>query len=102
MTRHERQRRIAVALEYTGEGAPRVTASGRGLTAEEILRLAEDNGVPLQADEDLVEVLASLPVGQEIPASLYRAVAEVIAFAYWVRGRVPEGFPSADRGRNRR
>lgn len=94
MTRHNprEERRIAVALEYSGEGAPRVTASGRGITAEEILRLAAEHDVPLHADEDLVQVLAQLELGQEIPEALYRAVAEVIAFAYLVKGRLPEGF----------
>ncbi|WP_435105014.1 EscU/YscU/HrcU family type III secretion system export apparatus switch protein [Arhodomonas sp. AD133] len=94
MTRHNprEERRIAVALEYSGEGAPRVTASGRGITAEEILRLAAEHDVPLHADEDLVRVLAQLELGQEIPEALYRAVAEVIAFAYLVKGRLPEGF----------
>ncbi len=94
MTRHNprEERRIAVALEYSGEGAPRVTASGRGITADEILRLAAEHDVPLHADEDLVQVLAQLELGQEIPEALYRAVAEVIAFAYLVKGRLPEGF----------
>lgn len=96
MTGPEERRRIAVALEYGGEGAPRVTASGHGVTADEIRRIAEAHGVPLDANEDLAEVLATLPLGQEIPENLYRAVAEVIAFAYRVRGRVPEGYRSHD------
>ncbi|PWG63672.1 EscU/YscU/HrcU family type III secretion system export apparatus switch protein [Sediminicurvatus halobius] len=95
--RERRQERIAVALEYTGE-APRVTAQGRGALAEEILRLAEAHDIPLQNDRDLVEVLAKLPLNQEIPAPLYRAVAEVIAFAYLVKGRRPGSGGAPDRG----
>ncbi|MCS4502771.1 hypothetical protein KBTX_00046 [wastewater metagenome] len=98
MTAPDERRRIAVALEYGGEGAPRVTASGQGVTADEIRRIAEAHGVPLDANADLAEVLATLPLGQEIPEHLYRAVAEVIAFAYWVRGRVPEGYRSRSGG----
>jgi len=86
--RARRSERIAVALEYTGD-APKVTAQGRGALAEEILRLAEAHDIPLRDDRDLVEVLAKLPLNQEIPAPLYRAVAEVIAFAYLVKGRQP-------------
>lgn len=96
MTRHKSpeqapgDRRLAVALEYTGKGAPRVTATGAGAVADEIVRLAEENDVPLRPDRDLVEVLARLDLDQEIPEALYRAVAEVIAFAYLIKGKKPE------------
>lgn len=93
----QRSERIAVALEYTGD-APKVTAQGRGALAEEILRRAEAHDIPLRDDRDLVELLATLPLNQEIPAALYRAVAEVIAFAYLVKGRQPgtDGTPDRD------
>ncbi|WP_018717390.1 EscU/YscU/HrcU family type III secretion system export apparatus switch protein [Arhodomonas aquaeolei] len=102
MTGPDERRRIAVALEYSGDSAPRVTASGQGVTADEIRRIAEAHGVPLDANADLAEVLATLPLGQEIPEDLYRAVAEVIAFAYWVRGRVPTGYSAREKGGSER
>ena len=80
----------AVALHYDGKGAPRVTAKGRGLVAENILALAQQHGIPLREDPDLVNLLARLDLGDEIPAALYVAVAEVIAFAYRVSGKVTE------------
>ncbi len=84
--------RLAVALEYSGSGAPRVTAKGGAAVADTILRLAEEHGIPLQRDEELAAVLSQVELNQEIPEALYRAVAEVIAFAYLIKGRVPEGF----------
>lgn len=99
----EHERRLAVALEYTGRGAPRVTAQGGGALAEQIVRLAQSHDVPLYPDRDLVQVLAQIELDQEIPELLYRAVAELIAFAYLVRGEVPEGFRAdADTARRRR
>lgn len=86
------KRRLAVALEYSGTGAPKVTAKGGAAVADTILRLAEEHGIPLQRDETLAAVLSQVELNQEIPEALYRAVAEVIAFAYLVKGRVPEGF----------
>ncbi|HHZ88774.1 MAG TPA: flagellar protein FhlB [Chromatiaceae bacterium] len=83
---------LAIALQYDGDNAPRVTAKGKGLVAAEIIALAEANDVPLHGDPDLSVLLSQLPLGDEIPDSLYRAVAEVIAFAFMVSGRVPEGF----------
>lgn len=85
----EGKRRIAVALEYDGAGAPRVTAKGAGEVAEHILKLAQEHDIPIKADGELVEVLAQLPVDREIPEQLYRVVAEVIAFAYLMRGKMP-------------
>jgi flagellar biosynthesis protein len=78
---------IAVALQYDGSGAPRVTAKGRGLIAEQILELAEANGIPISEEPELVELLCRLDLGDEIPEALYVAVAEVIAFAYRLRGK---------------
>jgi flagellar biosynthesis protein len=74
---------IAVALRYEeGSGAPRVTASGRGLVAENIEKLAEQAGVALYRDPQLARLLADVDLGTEIPPSLYIAVAEVIAFVW--------------------
>ena len=78
-----------VALRYEGVGAPRITAKGEGLVAEKILELAREHHIPLHEDPNLVAVLAKLELGDEIPVALYRAVAEVIAFAYMISGKVP-------------
>lgn len=80
----------AVALHYAGAGAPRVTAKGHGLTAERIREIAEEHDIPLWEDAALADVLARVDLGEQIPESLYRAVAEVIAFAWQLRGLTPE------------
>ncbi len=78
---------LAVALHYDKKSAPRVTASGRGTVAEQILNVAEEHNIPLQPDPELARLLATIPLGSEIPPALYRAVAEVIAFAYLLNDR---------------
>ena len=83
---------LVVALEYSGDGAPRVTAKGKGCFAEQLLALAEEHDIPLHSDPQMVEMLAALPTSAEIPEPLYLAVAEVIAFAWMVAGKFPEGF----------
>jgi flagellar biosynthesis protein len=88
----EGKRRLTVALEYDGRGAPRVSATGTGELAERILAAAEQHGVPVHQDRELVELLGQLRLDQEIPEALYRVVAEVIAFAYLLKGKMPEGF----------
>jgi flagellar biosynthesis protein len=76
--------RAAVALVYDRQAgrAPRVEASGRGATAEQIVALARANGVPIREDPQLVQMLARLDLGEVIPPELYPVVAEVFAFVY--------------------
>ena len=75
----------AVALTYNQESAPYLSAKGKGLVAEEIIRIAAENGILIHEDPALVETLSLLQLGQDIPEALYRAIAEVIAFAYSLR-----------------
>ncbi len=74
----------AVALRYDrgNDGAPRVVASGQGEVALRILELAREAGVHVTEDMGLLELLARVPLGSEIPAELYQAVAEVLSFVY--------------------
>ncbi len=81
------ERTRAVALRYDGKGAPRVTAKGDGEVAERMLSIAREHGLPLREDADLLQLLSRIELGEEIPASLYVAVAEIIAFAYRLSGR---------------
>ncbi len=75
---------LAVALRYDGTSAPKVVAKGQGELAQRILAKAREHKIPLHRDPNLVKVLAKIPLGEEIPRELYLAVAEVIAFAYWL------------------
>lgn len=84
----------AIALRYDGTGAPRVTAKGRGEVAERILAVAREHRIPIREDPGLAELLARVDLGDEVPQELYRAVAEVIAFAYRLAGR---GLPTTGR-----
>lgn len=79
----------AVALHYDQNrgGAPKVVASGKGEIAARIVETARNAGVQILEDPDLIEILAQVPVGEEIPTELYQAVAEVLAFVYRVNGR---------------
>ncbi len=88
----EKERELAVALLYDGENAPRITAKGRDEVARRMLALAAQQGIPLENDPELANILSQIPLGEEIPEPLYRAIAEVIAFAYLVSGKRPPGF----------
>ncbi|MGD0426558.1 MAG: EscU/YscU/HrcU family type III secretion system export apparatus switch protein [Candidatus Acidiferrales bacterium] len=75
----------AVALEYIPEkmGAPVVVAKGRGLLAQKIKREARWYEIPIMENVALAQALyRTVEVGDTIPAKLYTAVAEVLAFLY--------------------
>jgi len=74
----------AVALQYDREknSAPKVTAKGKGKTAQKIIEIAELNCVPIKKDENLVELLSKIELDKEVPHEMYKAVAEVFHFIY--------------------
>ena len=83
---------FAVALRYDplSHAAPVVIAKGEQLTALRIRQLAEQHGVPIWEDKLLARALyASVPVGGPIPAELFQAVAEVLAFIFRLRSGQP-------------
>jgi len=76
-------RKTAVALRYLKEdSAPRIIASGHGKIAQKIIEIAQENDIPIYEDPEVVEMLARLEVGIEIPSELYEVVAEILAFVY--------------------
>jgi flagellar biosynthesis protein FlhB len=86
----------AVALKYdeSAMGAPRVVAKGADLLAARIRELAIEHDVPLLEAPPLARALyAHVEIDQEIPAPLYAAVAQVLAYVYQLnehrRGRRP-------------
>ena len=73
----------AVALAYKeGDLAPRVTAKGRGLVAEEIIRRANEAGVFVHQSRELVGLLMQVDLDRHVPPALYRVVAELLAWLY--------------------
>jgi len=83
--------RYAAALQYEPgqEGAPRVTAAGRGDLARLIGDMARENDVPVYEDAELAKTLYRLGVSTEIPAELYEVVAQVLVFVARIDKKTP-------------
>jgi flagellar biosynthetic protein FlhB len=73
---------LAIALRYQpGKGAPRVVAKGAGVVAMKIRELARENRVPIVEDKPLARSIYQVcELEEEIPAELYMAVAQILAF----------------------
>jgi flagellar biosynthesis protein len=73
--------KLAAAVRYDDRlPAPFVTASGRNHTAEKLLGLAREYGVPVVDSADLAERLIELDPFTMIPEHLFAPVAEVLSF----------------------
>ncbi|MBU6475170.1 MAG: EscU/YscU/HrcU family type III secretion system export apparatus switch protein [Alphaproteobacteria bacterium] len=83
----ESRRQTAVALKKFGideSAIPKVVAAGYGKLAEEIVRLAFENGVKVREDKDLAQILAAIELDSEIPSEALVAIAEILSYVYKV------------------
>jgi flagellar biosynthesis protein len=78
---------LAVALHYDKTGAPRVVAKGKGSLGAKIIEVAKAHDIPIEENEVLAGALSNVELGDEIPAELYKAVAEVLIFVLRLSGR---------------
>jgi flagellar biosynthetic protein FlhB len=78
---------LAVALKYDSltMSAPRIVAKGQRLMAERIKAIAGAHGVPIVEDVPLARALFPRPIGSEVPAHLYRAVARLLVIVHQAR-----------------
>src|SRR5665811_756879 len=86
----QKPKKSALAIHYDKDKdrAPKIVAKGKGTIAEKILDLARENNIPIHEDPDLIEVLSKLDLGQEIPAELYKLIAEVLVYVYRSNNKV--------------
>ncbi|HEY1978429.1 MAG TPA: EscU/YscU/HrcU family type III secretion system export apparatus switch protein [Candidatus Baltobacteraceae bacterium] len=84
--RKREKRPAAAALTYdpVKPEPPQVVAVGRGHLAEEIVRVAKEQGIPLHEDPGLVEALAMLDVSDYIPRELYAVIAQILSYVFRV------------------
>jgi len=77
------KKKKAVALKYrNNEDAPRIVAKGERSLAELILKIAGENGIPIEKNEWLAQTLMQFDVGDYIPEEVYEVVARLLAFVY--------------------
>ena len=92
-------RQTAVALKDSGEEGemPVITAAGRGKIAEQILKIAHEQGIKVRSDADLAEILAQIELESPIPSGAFMAVAEILSYVYRANGE-PNPFDAVLKG----
>lgn len=83
------QQAVALRYEAKKDQAPKLVGKGRGHLAEKIIELAKHHNIPIRQDKNLIQILSRLDLNQEIPANVYQAVAEILAFVYRLSSRKP-------------
>ncbi|RCW52546.1 MULTISPECIES: EscU/YscU/HrcU family type III secretion system export apparatus switch protein [Halanaerobium] len=78
----ETKKTVALKYDQNTDQAPRIIASGKGSIAEKIIKKARQENIPIKEDKDVVQVLAELNIGDEIPEELYTVIAEILSFFY--------------------
>ncbi|MEK7376975.1 MAG: EscU/YscU/HrcU family type III secretion system export apparatus switch protein [Candidatus Margulisiibacteriota bacterium] len=73
---------IAIRYEMDKDRAPLIVASGKGVVADEILRIAQENRIPLHENPTLAQMLGKLQIDTPVPPELYVLVAQVLFFVY--------------------
>jgi len=90
--KNDEGRKSAVALAYNERSkSPRVVAKGYGQLAERIIERAKDAGVFVHDSPALVSLLMQVDLDKQIPQELYRAVAEILAFVYFLENQAAGG-----------
>lgn len=82
----------ALALLYDGGEAPVISDKRTGEAAQALIARALENGIPLYENPELLAELSQLDITDQIPPELYRLVAEILAFAFFIQGKAPEGY----------
>lgn len=77
--------------EARNPGGPRITASGRGAVAEQILQIAFERGIKVRKDRDLAEILSVVEVESEIPLAALAGVAEILRYLYQTDAGTADG-----------
>jgi len=79
---------VAIKYDTENDAAPVVVAKGQNEIALKIREIAKESNIPLVEDKPLARTLyKTVDVGQLIPASLYKAVAEILAYVFKLKGK---------------
>jgi len=82
-----RQTAVAIKDGDKNTGSPIIKAAGRGKIAEQILQIAQEQGIKIRTDADLAEILAKIELDSPIPSEAFLAVAEVLSYVYRANGQ---------------
>jgi flagellar biosynthesis protein len=84
------KRKTAVALGGGGVASdiPKILASGRGDMAQKILDWADEQGLVVEKNSDLAQLLVNLNLGDSVPEEVFMAVAEILYYVYEVNAEI--------------
>lgn len=79
---------VAVRYDPQEDEAPALLAKGQGYLAERIIEIANEHGIFVHQDPNLVALLMEVELAENIPPQLYAVVAKVLAMVYRVNRKL--------------
>ena len=87
----------AIGISYDeGDAAPTVSAVGEGEMAQAIIDMANELGIYIHRDINLMTQLENLREGEEVPRDLFVIISTILSFSYLLQGKTPEIFRRDD------
>ncbi len=97
----ERKLREAIGISYDEDTkrTPVISSKGEGAMADAIVAMANELGIYVHKDEQLLNELKCLKEGEEIPRELFEVIAQILAFSYMLQGKTPQAYTRPDGSR---
>lgn len=87
---------VGISYDEDTQTTPVISSKGEGAMADAIIAMANDLGIYIHKDEQLLNQLKCLREGQEIPRELFEVIAQILAFSYMLQGKTPQAWTRAD------
>jgi flagellar biosynthesis protein len=86
---------VAIGSGGAASNVPKVLASGKGDMAQKLLDYAESQGMAIEKNSDLAQVLINLDLGDSVPEEVFMAVAEILYYIYEVNDSLKSESPTS-------
>lgn len=90
---------VGITYDEDKQTTPVVSSKGEGAVADAIVEMANELGIYIHQDEQLLKQLKCLKEGEEIPRELFEVIAQILAFSYLLQGKTPQAYTRADGSR---
>lgn len=87
---------VGISYEDGKDKTPFISSKGEGAIADAIVEMANELGIYIHRDDQLLKELKCLKEGEEIPRELFEVIAQIMAFSYMLQGRTPESWIRPD------
>lgn len=90
---------VGITYDDATQKTPTISSKGEGAMADAIVEMANELGIYVHRDEQLLDQLKCLKEGEEVPRELFEVIAQIMAFSYLLQGKTPAAWTRPDGSR---